>query len=514
MQIALGQVARDGVPLPVEWALAWAENDPTMPRRTPFQRCPGEFRELFKIRYYEKYGEGLQIKPNKKRIQAWYHPASASFGGQVRIPVSDLPDVTAVTAPSSKITGLVLACTDELDAYSRFLGRNPDNRGSPELIAFLPKELLKRHSGSALKRLAAWLDMEVPADQSGSAASFSALLWQFESVKQEGFGKREATGIANVLCKMNIGIEPDPRFGSFVPKKPKQEIVLFRIGENAPNSPSQEYVAATVIMHLASAVAAAHGTMKPDEENDIESQIEKWLHLSQDEKIRLKAHSRWLLTSFPGMNGIKKRIEILRQDQRESLGRFLVGIAQADGYIDPEEIKALTKIYSMLGLDTQSLYSHAHAAAVEPVTVQIADYTKTVSYSIPSPQKKHERGISLDMSNIEAKLAETMAVSAILNNIFTEEEPAHPPAEMSEQKATSVAIPGLDPESYAFMKVLGSKLYWAREELEALASKHNIMLDGTLENINDASFDHFGGPFFEGDDPIEINADFAKAIAT
>jgi hypothetical protein len=267
-------------------------------------------------------------------------------------------------------------------------------------------------------------------------------------------------------------------------------------------------------MHLAAAVAATDGAMRPEEESYIESQIEKWLHLSRDEKVRLKAHTRWLLTSFPGMNGLRRRIKILRHDQRESLGRFLVGVAQADGYIDPEEIKALTKIYSMLGLDTKSLFSHAHSAAVEPVTVQMADYTKTASYSIPSPRKKHDRGVSLDMSNIEAKLAETNAVSAILNNIFIEDEPGQSPAVMSEQKTVGVAIPGLDPETYAFMQALGSKQTWTREELEMLASKHNIMLDGTLDSINDALFDHFGGPFFEGDDPIEINADFAKVLAT
>jgi hypothetical protein len=39
------------------------------------------------------------------------------------------------------------------------------------------------------------------------------------------------------------------------------------------------------------------------------------------------------------------------------------------------------------------------------------------------------------------------------------------------------------------------------------------MLDGTLDTINDASFDHFGGLFAEGEDPIEINAEFAKEIA-
>ena len=407
---------------------------------------------------------------------------------------------------------MVLTCTDELDAYSRFLGRNPNGKGSLESIAYLPQELLRHHTGSTLKKLSAWLNAVIPEGKPVSIP-FSALVQQFEPVKQEGFGKREVTGFANVLSRMNIGIEPDPRFGSFFPK-PEQDVVLFRTGENAPNAPTQKYVAATVIAHLASAVAGADGSIEANEGLQIEEQIGTWLRLSPDEMVRLKAHTKWLLNSFPGMNGIKKRIEILGQDQRESLGRFLVGVAQADGYIDPEEIRTLTKIYNMLGLDTQSLYSHAHVAAVEPVTIQIPDCTKTVSYSIPSPPKKHERGISLDMSNIEAKLAETTAVSAILNNIFVDEEPAKQHVEASEPKATSVLIPGLDPETYAFMQLLGSKLSWTREELETLASKYNIMLDGTLDSINDASFDHFGGPFFEGDDPIEINADFAKAILT
>ena len=213
------------------------------------------------------------------------------------------------------------------------------------------------------------------------------------------------------------------------------------------------------------------------------------------------------------MNGVKRRIEVLSLERRESLGRFLVGVAQADGYIDQMEMKILTKIYEMLGLDTQSLYSHAHAAAVEPVTVQTVDFAKPKGYAIPAPPPKPTTGVFLDMSAIEAKLAETVAVSAILNNIFTGEEPATARTSAPEPTVPDVAVAGLDPESFTFMQVLASKLIWARNELEQLASEHNLMLDGTLDCINDASFDHFGGPFCEGDDPIEINAEYAKEIA-
>ena len=510
LKIALGQMSNDGVPLSAEWALAWAENDPAMPRRMPSQRCASEFRELFKIRYSEKFGEGLKLKPNKARLTASYYPASPSFSRTVDIPISDLPDITATTGSANKIRDIVTVCTDELEGYSRYLGRKPDGRNSIEATSYLPQPLLQRHAGAELQKLTNWLNSQVSSDVL-VLATFSSVLQHVPSINLEGFGKKEVTAIANLLGKMSIGIEPDPRFGSFVPK-PEQSVVLFRIGDTAPSSPSAEYSAATVVLHLASAVANADGAVDVTEERHLEEHLEAWLHLSTDEKIRLRAHTQWLLSSFPGMNGVKKRIELLKQGQRESLGMFLVGVAQADGYIDPTEMKILTKIYEMLGLDTQSLYSHAHAAAVEPVTVQPADFMKPQGYAIPSPSPKPVDGISLDMNSIETKLAETVAVSAILNNIFTEEEQAAPSKPVSEQTTSNVSIVGLDPESFAFMQMLVSKLVWAREELEQLAADHNVMLDGTLDSINDASFDHFGGPFFEGDDPIEIDPEIVERL--
>jgi len=510
LKIALGQMANDGVPMSAEWALAWAENDPSMPRRMPSQRCPFEFRELFKIRYSEKLGEGLKLKPNKARLTATYFAASPSFVRGFNIPISDLPDITMTTGPANKIRDIVIVCTDELEGYSRYLGRNQDGRNSIEAASYLPQPLLQMHAGKELQNLTNWLNGKVHSDAAVSV-SFSSVLQQVPSINRDGFGKKEATAIANLLGKMNIGIEPDPRFGSIVPK-PEQDVVLFRIGDHTPNSPSAEYSAATVILHLASAVAGADRSVDPTEERQLEEHLESWLHLASDEKRRLRAHTQWLLSSFPGINGVKKRIELLKPGQRESLGKFLVGVAQADGYIDPTEMKMLTKIYEMLGLDTQSLYSHAHAAAVEPVTVQAADFMKPQGYAIPSPPPKPVQGISLDMNSIETKLAETVAVTAILNNIFTEEEPAVPSAPVPELITTDVSIVGLDPESFVFMQVLASKLVWARVELEQLAADHNVMLDGTLDSINDASFDHFGGPFFEGDDPIEIDPEIVERL--
>jgi uncharacterized tellurite resistance protein B-like protein len=275
-------------------------------------------------------------------------------------------------------------------------------------------------------------------------------------------------------------------------------------------TPSYEYSVATIILHLASAVATANGTVNKNEKQHFEEHLEVWLHLSSDEKTRLQAHMLFLLSSFPGMNNVKKRIELLQQKQRESLGKFLVCIAQADGYINVTEMKILTRIYALLGLDAQSLYCHAHTASLEPVAVQTDDFVKSSGYSIPAPPKISD-GIYLDMDKIKTIRAETNAISSILNDIFTENQ-RDQITTLTQESTTDVPITGLDLESFAFMKELAYKLMWTRAELEQLAADHSLMLDGSLENINDASFDHFGVPFFEGYDPIEIDQEIAKKL--
>jgi uncharacterized tellurite resistance protein B-like protein len=511
LKVALGQMASDKVPVPVEWALAWAENDPSIHLRTPAQRCREEFHELFKLHYNEKFPDGIKLKMNKSRLESKYQPASPSFGGYIEITIPNLPDLTKTTEPSSKIEEIVTICTDALEGYSRYLGRNPNGKNTIEASSYLPQSLIQKYAGKDCEKLANWLNEKISNDVS-ITVPFSSILEQIPSIYGSTFGKKEATFFANLLCKMNIGIEPDPRFGNFIPKT-EQDVVIFKISDKASSSPSAEYSVATLVLHLAAAVASADGFVDASEERHLAEYLEGCLHLSTDEKVRLGAHIKWLLSSFPGMNSIKKRTELLRLDQRESLGRLLVGIGQADGNIVPAELKVLTNIYKMLGLDMQNLYSHAHAAAIEPVTVQPANFLKSSQYVIPTAPSKPAEGISLDMNSVKAKLAETIAVSAMLNNIFTEDEPAPSKVPILEASVSNVPIAGLDSDAFAFMRVLASKVMWAREELEKLAADHNLMLDGTLDSINDASYDHFGGLFFEGDDPIEVNTEYAKEIA-
>lgn len=64
-----------------------------------------------------------------------------------------------------------------------------------------------------------------------------------------------------------------------------------------------------------------------------------------------------------------------------------------------------------------------------------------------------------------------------------------------------------------FTSILISKMTWTIAELEELAQMHQLMLEGTLEEINDASFDKFDEPLIEEiDNGFEINQDVVEEL--
>lgn len=84
----------------------------------------------------------MRLPINKTKLRA---PGYTSFYALREIVYPDyitlLPDLTAVTGPRNKLQELVYECTDALDTYSRFLGRNPDAEGALESALLLPVEL-------------------------------------------------------------------------------------------------------------------------------------------------------------------------------------------------------------------------------------------------------------------------------------------------------------------------------------------------------------------------------------
>jgi hypothetical protein len=201
---------------------------------------------------------------------------------------------------------------------------------------------------------------------------------------------------------------------------------------------------------------------------------------------------------------LKKRLDQLPAASKEAIAAFMATVAQADGNVSPAEVKMLEKVYKALGVDSKKVFSDVHAAAAG-------------TSATPAAAKDTGGGFKLDQARIAALQRDTEKVSKLLAGIFTEEvqktpEPAPVVEEPSTEPETAPGFLGLDAAHSSFARTLLSRPQWTRQELLDIAEDLDLMLDGALERINEASFDAHDLPLTEGDDPIDVSAEVLEKI--
>jgi len=528
LRIGIAQHAKSGTPLPGTWALAWLRSDPEAYLRTPAFRCATDFDRLFTARYSELYGaKGLPLRDCKTRVRIEHNPASASFG---RRPITldlDLPDVCALTGPQRALRELGQRCCDELNGLSRLLSRSPTARDSLAAAAVLPAALLSLEPSGAMRKLLDVVEPGLSGAGSGVLRADALIEAWSDGTPVERIAKREAVLLAQALHRVRVGIEPDVRFGGQVLQRGGR-VSVYRLDDGAPESPSSQYVAGSLLLQLASLVATADGHVTPEEEQRLREHISRALRLDRHETARLNAHLTWMLAEPPGMTGIKRRLQLLDDSQRVAVGQFLVHVALADGRVDPSEIRILTRIYALLGLDPARVHADIHATATAVVTAADAPVTvrpaqpDSPGYALPQqpPQARPSRrrrsepirkpAASLDMDVIEAKLKESAGVAAILAGIFVDD--AAPAPSAPARTPDTPVVSGLGPPYSALLRRLQLKASWTRSEYDALVGEFGLMPEATFEALNDAAFERCSEPLCEGDDPLTINSAVLSAM--
>jgi len=532
LRVHLGDLAADAKPVPADWALAWAWFHPDITLRTPATRCPEEFTRLFHTRYRQKYSEGFTVKPGKSRIKISYRTASSQIG-PAEMTMSHIPDVFAQQAPLKKLSVLVDAVTAELDAYSRWLGRNPTGTGTLAAAALLPADLILDSTGP-VGDFRDWVAGKLR--ESGTALISGAELFEhWPAGGTDKLSKPDTANLVTLLDSLGAGLEPDVRFGGAAIAA-NAPVVLFRGQPGSPHSPTPAYSIALTMMHLAAVVSAADGHVSPVELDHLTAHLESSLQLTVLERNRLQAHLQWLGATELKLTGLTKRLGALTEVQKASIGDMLVTVAAVDGHIAPAEVTTLQKIYKLLGLDSSTVTSKLHAAmtgtpgpATRPVTVRPAGEPEA-GYPVPprpaplSAPVDAGGGFALDSAVIRAKMAETAAVSALLGNIFDDEQrPEAPAGERESPEKTgpgpvethpdpAPTVGGLDPAHSLIVHALVGleQLRWsAFKDLSAL---HGLLPEGAMDTLNEAALEAFDEPLIEGDGILTVNADVLQEL--
>ena len=506
IKLGLGQLAKAGRPLSASWALAWLKSDPESFMRTPAERCPDEFAQLFALRYVMRYGDGLTVE-TKEALHLDYQPASRSFG-RVALPVGDLPDVTGSEKPIRELRQLGQECTDALDAYSRWVRRNPD-RTSMVATALLPPDLVRAAPPLALDQIRTWLAAQLGEREEAVVDGQHLLaLWPTSPVGR--LATRDSAALCQLLAAYGYGIEPDVRFGGGALGQGRA--VVFAEEQETP-APGQPQHRAYAILDLAMTVAALRD---PDDTvlDRLTDQLVAALELPIAGRRRIRAHLHWVAVQSPNLSTAKKTMWSEGREAREEVGTFLVDWATQRGAVGPRQVDGLTRAFTALGLEPASMFSLIHERAVnpssEPIEIRKVNATPSRGEAIPPPPPSMGGAghpVVLDRGALEAALASTAASTALLGKIFVDDDL---PAASASSLHNDPGI--LSPSYRSLLSQLTTRSSWSRPEFAGLTSSLNLLPNRAIEVLNEAALDQLGEPVLEGEDLLEVNRDIVKEL--
>ncbi|MCG3763710.1 ATPase [Vibrio cincinnatiensis] len=492
-KLKLAKTIVNGHPVGAELALDWLKNTFEYSLKTPARRCEEEFRKLFEIRFSQKFCEGISVKPNKTKLRLSYHAASNGING-IDLNLEELPDPSILKGPINKLIPIAEQCTEELGSYSRYLGKADTSKNDIAALMLLPKELANESNSSIIESFKSWA---VQVVQNDNGLTTVKEFWSHTGIPlPKAMNKKENELLIKLAAKVDIGIAPDMRFHQ-TKFKTDGNIVLFSPGHGEFFEPSSAFNQVSLWMRLGAMVATIDGIVDQDEKLTLQKLIEHDDRLSPSEKSSLNAYLTWRLNSPANTAGLKARIEQLNSPQIESLKKFIISIALADGKVDSSEIKQIEKLYTCLGLDKSLVTSDIH---------NLASTRAPNSASTTTTDESGDKFL-LDEDILAMHESDTSDAKSMLESIFTVDN--EPEVEMS---SFSTGHDGLDNAHKNLFDMLLSKEIWPRNEVHELCSKLNLMVDGAIETINDWAYEKVDAPVLDDDGDIYVDLEIVEEL--
>jgi uncharacterized tellurite resistance protein B-like protein len=519
VRLKIGRFISAKEPIPAEWAFAWMIHHPETRLRTSAQRCPELFRDLFLIRFGDTFEEtsGLKVSTRPKPMTVIYRPANPSFNGPVSEVFEDLRDISELRSPLEPLWKLADAVAEELDPYSRWISRTEQESGLSAL-ALLPAEIGRHRELRERDHLRSFAREALDGPERGKAEA-AALRALWPPSGGGAWKKKDAELLARVLEQDGIGIEPDVRYdGNSVVDA--DYVFFFRSPWKVTLEASDGYRWAALLLRLGVSVAVSDDNVADREKEALAVQLEQALHLPKSDVLRLQAHLQWLLAERPSLTKLRKRLAGTTSDERKKLAHFLLALAGADGEIHAAELKTLRKIYGLLELDAQALYSDLHDLSARsqppakgPVSVgRPAPGQAGFSIPVEASNAPVQRTFRLDAALVAASIAETEKTADLLGALFLDEPEPMLPAPLPPKEQDSFAVHGLDSIHSALAMMLASRPQWARLDLDRMAAQVGLMPDGALEAINAAAIEKTGSTALEDGDTVDVDQEILKEL--
>lgn len=506
VRLAIGSMVEEGKPVPAEWMLSWLMTHPEIYLRTPAHRAFPEFKELFQLRFTQRFPEGLKIAIPRRKLALTYRAASGNFEKTLSSRSGPVADISGLSKPVAIVREIAEGATDDLDKFSRYLGRNPEGRGTIEAHALLPDPLKGLFPCAELDGLRTWVNEKIG---DGGLVGIANLIEKLEGARPDKISRARLVSAAEAFASLSVGIAPDPRFALRGPKI-DEPVKLFQLPSSVENlwEVGATYRSMLLSIFVGSFIAHADGSISDHERKGLERLILEADGLTQSEIVRLQANLDWMLAVPPDLSLLRRNAKEASEASRREFARIALSTAGADGQIHPKEVDAIRKLYVIVGLDPKKIYSDLHelVAEAEPVTV-MKPSRPPAEFVIPKDPRKDtpQKTTPLDRDKIAAIVADTARVSTVLHEIFSDDDDGAETPETNETMAETTAFAGLDATLRIFVQELLRKPVWDKGSFEKLAAQLGVLPAGALETVNEWAFDRFEEPLIEETDGLEIN---------
>lgn len=501
VKIALGIRVRDERPIEADLMLRFALTHPETSVRTPAKRVPSLLRELYLLEFAKLYPAGYRPRAGRtKKLKKQYQACSGSFNIEIKVLGGDIPDITDREEPIRIARRVFNDCMEQLDDYSRALGRLPGLQPNLLAISKLPEAL--RATAAASLPGDPLADLRRLADQS-SEIRIDRLAEQIGIEMGTNPGKAKLRDLSQALSGFRIGATFDPAF-AVKSSAGDDTAILFPILAPLPALATDTYRTQQLSTMLGMIVGYADGDFHELERKALLDRIATSTDLSEDEKRRLEAEIRLNEKDPARLDDWLKRLKDVPELARDAIAAELVSLASADGDLHAEEVRKLETIFKRMGIDQKSLYERLHAGSGATHTAGSAlppSAPSSKTASSPSPTR-------IDLSRLQSIRSETRVTSNVLADIFVDEEEeaivlvTETPAEATQ----SELFDGLEQRYGAFLSEILQRASWSKDDFEHLARDASLMPGAAKEAINNWALDRFDELMIEGDDELDINS--------
>ena len=484
---ALGSKIIIGETLSAAWAFTWVSQHPDTSLRTPTKRLPKLVQQRFTQIFQQSWPQGLTLKYERlPKLNLAYRAASRSF--YIRLSTeAPVPDIDQSTKVLNKLRKILTTVEDELNGYSRLIGRLPEAADSLYSYSLLPAELRQQHALiDELRQLAT----------SKTSIPLAELVYKtHKSSKRERVKSKQIRDTADTLAKFGLGLMPDPRFILHT-LRGDESAILFILPETLEQlePASADYQLMLLIQQLGMLLTTVKGHVSERRYAQLNAHLQQNDHLSGLEQSRLEANLCWLHNNPLSWSRLRPRLKQAPTSARSMLAQIAIDITTADGMVRRDEVVLLEKLHDVLELERDHLYTLLHAESAEAGSrlrrVRTAGtLPPSGSHIPPAPNQTNHK---LDPERLAMIVADTHQVSGLLADVFTEEK--------NEQIKTATAPSrwhGLDAAHGALLSALCLAESWERDRFDALAREQKLFPDGALETLNEWAFDYLDAPIIE-----------------